>query len=92
MIDLRNGMVNAGSKEQIRKICPVLPPIVRTKTVNKDGEVVTESEIMPIVCFGKTCGIFCEIHGMCIQKCEHLEIIHGIASPDETDDTEGTLG
>lgn len=92
MIALRNEMINSGNKDQKKKICPVLPPLVSTKTVNEGGETVTKSEIIPIVCFGEDCEIFCEIHGMCIQKCEHLEIIHGIASPDKTDDTEGMLG
>lgn len=92
MIDLRNERPPMDNGKQGRKFCPALPPLVCTKTVNEGGEMVTKSEVIPIVCFGEDCAIFCQIHGMCMQKCEHLEMIHGIVSPDETDDMEDAIG
>lgn len=83
MIDLRNERPRMDNGKQRRKICPALPPLVCTKTVNEGGEMVTKSKIIPIVCFGEDCEMFCEIHGMCVHKCEHLEIIHGIGIDDD---------
>ena len=79
MIDLRNKIIDLGNKKQERKVCPVFPPIiVCVQTVNELGKAVTESEIRPIICFRENCEFFCDVHEMCIHRCEHLEMIHEI--------------
>lgn len=79
MIDLRNKMIDCVNESQKRKICPVLPPVVVcVERVSECGKTVTDQEIRPIFCFMEHCEFFCEIHGMCMYRCEHLEIVHGL--------------
>jgi len=88
MVDLRNKMFGFRSKGQKRKICPVISPVIYTKIIQDEGgKTVAVPEIAPIVCFGEECEIFCEIHEMCIYKCDHLEIVHGFGIVE--DDEEG---
>ena len=74
MINL-TGELNRASRG---KICPLMPPTVYTKVVNDCSGAVTETQAIPIACFGEDCAFFCELHVMCIHKCEHLEMIHGV--------------
>lgn len=62
MIDLRNGIVDSGNKVPNRKICPIIPPVMKA------------DEIIPVLCFGDDCEHYCEQHAMCMYKCEHIAL------------------
>ena len=89
MIDLRHKMFAPKGKEPGRKICPIIPPIIHTKVVEGCGKTATTTDVIPVICYGEGCEFFCEIHEMCMHKCDHIEMVHGLGFIDEEDDCVG---
>lgn len=86
MIDLRNHMPDNKNKERKRKVCPVMPPVVTTRVVNNGEGTITQSDVLPIICFGEDCEFFCEIHDMCMHMCDHMEMVHGFGLVDDDEE------
>ena len=89
-------MINRLPKIEQKKnqpmFCHRLPPVVITiQETDQSGNVVNKFQLQPIVCYGPQCSYYCEIEGMCSDKCEHL-ITHEYPGCDHTDDGEEISG